>query len=89
MAIPLRRGAELIGGSLIALLAYPNGNAGDYDAPEVLGFPISNPLPIQNGDAMKTFFDTHVAGISDVYFSGHDHSRQDGVSGKPPHQRRP
>ena len=53
-----------------------HGNAGDYDAPEVLGFPISNPLPIQNGEAMKTFFDTHVAGISDVYFSGHDHTRQ-------------
>jgi tartrate-resistant acid phosphatase type 5 len=37
---------------------------------------IPNPLPIQNGDAVKTFFDDHVCGISQVYFSGHDHSRQ-------------
>jgi hypothetical protein len=53
-----------------------HGNAGDYDAPELAGIPIINPLPIQNGDAMKTFFDDHVCGISQVYFSGHDHSRQ-------------
>jgi hypothetical protein len=53
-----------------------HGNAGDYDAPELAGMIIPNPLPIQNGDAVKTFFDNHVCGISQVYFSGHDHSRQ-------------
>ena len=54
-----------------------HGNAGDYDAPELAGIPIPNPLPIQNGDAVKTFFDNHVCGMgAQVYFSGHDHSRQ-------------
>ena len=53
-----------------------HGNAGDYDAPELGGSTIPNPLPIQNGDAMKSFFDDHVCGISQVYFAGHDHSRQ-------------
>ncbi len=54
----------------------PHGNAGDYDAPELAGIPISNPLPIQNGDAIKQFFDDNICGISQVYFAGHDHSRQ-------------
>jgi hypothetical protein len=53
-----------------------HGNAGDYDAPELAGIPISNPLPIQNGESVKDFFDAHVCGISQVYFAGHDHSRQ-------------
>lgn len=53
-----------------------HGNAGDYDAPELGGIPIPNPLPIQNGDAVKDFFDDNVCGISQVYFAGHDHSRQ-------------
>jgi tartrate-resistant acid phosphatase type 5 len=53
-----------------------HGNAGDYDAPELSGVIIPNPLPIQNGDAVKSFFDDHVCGISQVYFAGHDHSRQ-------------
>ncbi len=54
-----------------------HGNAGDYDAPELAGIPISNPLPIQNGDAVKTFFDDHICGLgAQVYFAGHDHSRQ-------------
>jgi hypothetical protein len=53
-----------------------HGNAGDYDAPELAGVQIPNPLPIQNGDAVKDFFDEHVCGISQVYFAGHDHSRQ-------------
>jgi hypothetical protein len=52
-----------------------HGNAGDYDAPELLGIPVPNPLPIQNGDAVKDFFDDHVCGLGQVYFSGHDHSR--------------
>jgi len=53
-----------------------HGNAGDYDAPELGGIPIGNPLPIQSGDSLKSFFDANVCGISQVYFSGHDHSRQ-------------
>lgn len=53
-----------------------HGNAGDYDAPELLGIPISNPLPIQNGESVKDFFDANVCGLGQVYFSGHDHSRQ-------------
>jgi hypothetical protein len=53
-----------------------HGNAGDYDAPELAGIPISNPLPIQNGDAVKEWFDAHACGIGQVYFAGHDHSRQ-------------
>lgn len=53
-----------------------HGNAGNYDAPELAGIPIPNPLPIQNGATVKTFFDTHVCGNADVYFAGHDHSRQ-------------
>jgi tartrate-resistant acid phosphatase type 5 len=53
-----------------------HGNAGAYDAPEIAGIMLPNPLPVQNGSSMKTFFDDHVCGISQVYFSGHDHSRQ-------------
>jgi len=54
-----------------------HGNAGDYDAPELAGIPIPNPLPIQNGDNVKAFFDDHICGLgAQVYFSGHDHSRQ-------------
>jgi hypothetical protein len=53
-----------------------HGNAGNYDAPELAGIPIPNPLPIQNGKAMKSFFDAHMCGLGQVYFAGHDHSRQ-------------
>jgi hypothetical protein len=53
-----------------------HGNAGDYDAPELAGIPISNPLPIQNGDDLKDWFDSYACGIGQVYFAGHDHSRQ-------------
>lgn len=53
-----------------------HGNAGNYDAPEIAGIPLPNPLPIQNGAAMKDFFDAHVCGLGQVYFAGHDHSRQ-------------
>jgi hypothetical protein len=53
-----------------------HGNAGEYDAPELAGMIIPNPLPIQNGETVKSFFDQHVCGISQVYFAGHDHSRQ-------------
>lgn len=53
-----------------------HGNAGDYDAPELAGIPVPNPLPIQNGDALKSWFDAHACGLADVFFAGHDHSRQ-------------
>lgn len=53
-----------------------HGNAGNYDAPELAGIPIENPLPIANGESVKTFFDANVCGIGQVYFAGHDHSRQ-------------
>lgn len=53
-----------------------HGNAGNYDAPELAGIPIPNPLPIQNGDALEAFFDQHACGLGQVYFAGHDHSRQ-------------
>jgi len=53
-----------------------HGNAGDYDAPELAGIPIPNPLPIQNGDDLKTFFDQVVCGTADLYLCGHDHERQ-------------
>ena len=53
-----------------------HGNAGSYDAPEIGGISIPNPLPIQNGTSVKSFFDANVCGTADLYFSGHDHSRQ-------------
>lgn len=53
-----------------------HGNAGDYDAPEIEGIPIPNPLPIQDGETVKDFFDTHICGLGQVYFAGHDHTRQ-------------
>lgn len=53
-----------------------HGDAGAYDAPELGGVVLPNPLPIQNGAAMKSFFDEVVCGAVDVYFAGHDHSRQ-------------
>jgi hypothetical protein len=53
-----------------------HGNAGNYDAPEVLGLPLPNPIPLLNGGNVKSWFEEHLCGIGDVYFSGHDHSRQ-------------
>lgn len=53
-----------------------HGNAGNYDAPELAGIPIPNPLPIQNGNDLKSWFDSNACGIGQVYFAGHDHSRQ-------------
>ena len=29
-----------------------------------------------SGDSVKEFFDAHICGLVDVYFSGHDHNRQ-------------
>jgi tartrate-resistant acid phosphatase type 5 len=45
----------------------PHGNAGNYE-----GFP----LPVVGGGAVKSFLEDVVCGKADVYFSGHDHSRQ-------------
>ncbi|HVK73973.1 MAG TPA: metallophosphoesterase [Kofleriaceae bacterium] len=53
-----------------------HGNAGDYDAPEIAGIPIPNPLPIVGGGEIKTFFDEVVCGTVDLAFAGHDHNRQ-------------
>ncbi len=53
-----------------------HGNAGAYDAPELLGITLPNPLPIQNGNDLKAWFDDVVCGTVDVYICGHDHERQ-------------
>lgn len=53
-----------------------HGNAGNYDAPELFGIPIPNPLPIVGGADMKRFFDEVVCGTVDLVVSGHDHNRQ-------------
>lgn len=45
----------------------PHGNAGTYDGV---------PLPYIGGDKVKSFMDDIVCGKTDLYFSGHDHSRQ-------------
>ncbi|HLU66021.1 MAG TPA: metallophosphoesterase [Kofleriaceae bacterium] len=53
-----------------------HGNAGQYDAPELGGIELPNPLPIQNGGEIKAFFEEVVCGTADVVLAGHDHSRQ-------------
>ncbi len=53
-----------------------HGNAGNYDAPELAGVTIPNPLPVIGGGELKSWFDDVVCGTADVYFSGHDHTRQ-------------
>jgi hypothetical protein len=53
-----------------------HGDAGNYDAPELFGIPIPNPITELNGTAVKSFFDELVCGNVDVYLCGHDHSRQ-------------
>ncbi len=45
-----------------------HGNAGSYD-----GVPW---LPIANGKGVKEFMEEVICGKADVYFAGHDHSRQ-------------
>ncbi|AKU95235.1 Purple acid phosphatase [Labilithrix luteola] len=44
-----------------------HGNAGNYDGV---------PLPYVSGNKVKSFMDDVVCGKTDLYFSGHDHSRQ-------------
>ncbi len=46
----------------------PHGNAGNYEG---LSF-----IPVFSGTGVKTFFDDNICGKVDIYFSGHDHSRQ-------------
>jgi hypothetical protein len=46
----------------------PHGNAGTYE-----GLP---GIPVVSGGSVKDFFDDHICGMADVYFSGHDHDRQ-------------
>jgi tartrate-resistant acid phosphatase type 5 len=53
-----------------------HGNAGAYDAPELFGITLPNPLPIQNGNDLKAWFDDVVCGTVDIYIAGHDHERQ-------------
>ena len=53
-----------------------HGNAGSYDSPEFGGIPIANPIPAAAGAHVKSFFETHLCGLAQVYFAGHDHSRQ-------------
>jgi tartrate-resistant acid phosphatase type 5 len=49
-----------------------HGNAGAYD-----GLDVHDPdVAVQRGDNVKAFFDDHICGHFDVYFSGHDHNRQ-------------
>ncbi|UJR81082.1 metallophosphoesterase [Sandaracinus amylolyticus] len=49
-----------------------HGNAGNYESR--IGIP--NLIPPINGANVQSFFDEHVCGTADVYFSGHDHNRQ-------------
>ncbi len=46
----------------------PHGNAGNYEG---VSF-----VPIVNGENIEEFVEDEVCGKVDVYFSGHDHSRQ-------------
>jgi len=48
----------------------PHGNAGNYE-----GLPASL-IPIVNGEKIQDFVEESVCGKIDIYFSGHDHSRQ-------------
>lgn len=50
-----------------------HGNAGTY---EIVDFVPPVPVPALSGSRWKEFADDHLCGVGDVYFSGHDHSRQ-------------
>lgn len=50
-----------------------HGNAGDY---EIVDFIPPVPVPALSGSRFKDFAEQHLCGSADVYFSGHDHSRQ-------------
>ena len=69
-------GRVLPEGLVAAVAQAGDRRAGAYDAPELAGITVPNPLPIQNGRALKDWFDAHVRGLGQVYLSGHDHSRQ-------------
>ena len=53
-----------------------HGNAGNYEAPELFGIPIPNPLPIVGGGEMRDFYEDVVCGTVDFVVTGHDHNRQ-------------
>jgi hypothetical protein len=53
-----------------------HGNAGSYDAPELNGIAVPNPLPIQNGHEVQAFFDDVVCGTGAAYFAAHDDARE-------------
>lgn len=53
-----------------------HGNAGSYESIEVADVPIPNPVPLLNGNNIKSFFDDYVCGTIDLYLNGHDHNRQ-------------
>jgi len=57
-----------------------HGDAGQYDEYEVDFINIGNcdipSLDAPCGKYMKTFFEDHICGTVDIYFSGHDHNRQ-------------
>lgn len=53
-----------------------HGNAGAYEGIEVAGVLIPNPVPLLNGNNVRSFFDSVVCGTADVVFAGHDHNRQ-------------
>ena len=59
-------------GSLRLVITYlsdgPHGNAGNYE-----GLPF---VPIVNGSKIQDFVEESVCGKIDIYFAGHDHSRQ-------------
>lgn len=46
----------------------PHGNAGTYE-----GLPA---IPYASGKSLQNFFETQICGTFDIFFSGHDHSRQ-------------
>lgn len=53
-----------------------HGNAGNYEAIEIGGADVANPVPVMDGGSVKSFFDDVVCGTVDAYFAGHDHTRQ-------------
>ncbi|MCC6873549.1 MAG: metallophosphoesterase [Sandaracinaceae bacterium] len=53
-----------------------HGDAGSYESLEIAGVQVPNPLPILNGNNVRSFFDEVVCGQVDVYLCGHDHNRQ-------------
>ena len=53
-----------------------HGNAGDYESIEVGGVEVPNPVPVLDGENLRTFYDAEVCGTADVVLAGHDHNLQ-------------